>query len=63
MGYNLVLGVCYQCNGGDNCRTCDNNNIEQCASCNRGFFLTQSSTCKACNITGCVTCSSEIYCD
>jgi len=63
LGYNLVLGVCYQCNGGDNCRTCGNTNIEVCASCNRGFYLTSTYKCKACNIKDCSTCSNEVYCD
>jgi hypothetical protein len=62
IGYNLLTGECLQCKGGDNCRTCDNINIEKCASCVRGYYLTSSQTCAACNITGCITCDNEAYC-
>lgn len=58
IGYNLLAGECLQCKGGDNCRTCDNINIEKCASCVRGYYLTSSQTCAACNITGCITCDN-----
>jgi hypothetical protein len=33
-----------------------------CASCIRGFYLTETLTCAVCNLTGCSICENSVYC-
>lgn len=56
------MGVCYRCNAGSNCKTCDLLNIESCTSCIKGFYPGPNGVCKACNDTGCDTCDTEFTC-
>lgn len=56
------MGVCYRCNAGANCRTCDLLNIESCTSCVKGFYPGPNGVCKTCNDTGCATCDTEFTC-
>ena len=37
-------------------------NFEKCANCLKGFYLSPTGICKACNFTGCSACESESTC-
>ncbi len=37
--------------------------IDRCASCVKGYYLTDTATCAACNITGCISCDNQNYCN
>lgn len=39
LGYNLLLGTCKKCEGALYCKACDIMNVERCAACEKGYYL------------------------